>query len=138
MSHLTFTEGERGPQARPDPAGHTDSAPGQAGAWPCHVAQEPQQPGSRRCPAQGPGDLQPPPTADDLKTEKGLPPGLLSLTFEPAFVFFHIVRINMRLKTRRCVQREGQADRCRAHTGVASRRQARRQLPAPPLCTPSL
>jgi len=46
-----------------------------------------------------------------LKTEKGVSSGTASLTFEPVFVFFHIMRIKMRLKIqRRCAQQNGPTD----------------------------
>lgn len=75
-----------------------------------------------------------------LKTQKGFPPGLLSLTFQPVFVFFHIVRIKMRLKIQRqCAQRNGQTDPYpEVHTEVASGWQARQRLPSSPCAYPGL
>ena len=69
-----------------------------------------------------------------LKTQKGFPPGLLSLTFRPVFAFFHIVRIKMRLKIQRqCAQQNGQTDPySEVHTEGASGWQARQRLPSSP------
>ena len=133
---------ERGPQAHLRPRRAPPRlAPGQAGAWPCHV---PRAPAARQPALPGPGGPERPTATcqreTDQKTEKGLPPGLLSLTFEPVFVFFHIMRIKMRLKIqRRCVQQKGQTDHYpEVHTGVASGWQARQRLPSPPCAHPSL
>lgn len=75
-----------------------------------------------------------------LKTQKGFPPGLFSLTFEPVFVFFHIVRIKTQLKIQRqCAQQNGQTDPYpEVHTEVASAWQARQRLPSSPCAHPGL